>query len=73
MKIYIAVKYMSQQYSGVDFPPSPLKFVQAIIASSQDKYMDVLRFLETQTPVIYAVPPAAELEYSRFVSQHGGD
>ena len=66
MKVFIAVKFVAD-YRGAEFPPSPLKLVQAIIASSQDTYMDVLNCLETQTPLIRAAAPSAQYEYSRFV------
>ena len=66
MKVFVAVKFVAD-YRGAEFPPSPLKFIQAIIASSQDAYMDVLNGLETQTPIIYAPEPSAQYEYSRFV------
>jgi hypothetical protein len=54
-------------YRGVEFPPSPLKLIQAIIASSQDQYMDVLNTLEAQTPVIYSSEVSAQYDYARFV------
>jgi hypothetical protein len=66
MKTYIAVKYVSD-YRGAEFPPSPFKLVQAIIASSQGQYMDVLSALELQTPHIYTVPVSAQYDYARFV------
>jgi hypothetical protein len=66
MKVLIAVKFVAE-YRGAEFPPSPLKLVQAIIASSQDTYMDVLNCLETQTPRIRAAAPSAQYQYSRFV------
>lgn len=66
MRIYIAVKYV-ENYRGIEFPPSPLKLIQAIIASSQDQYIDVLSTLETQGPTIYALEVAAQYEYARFV------
>src|SRR5579859_7641538 len=66
MRIYIAVKYVDT-YRGVEFPPSPLKLIQAIIASSQDHFMDVLNALETQTPIIYALELSAQYDYARFV------
>src|ERR1017187_2891780 len=66
MRIYITVKYVDN-YRGTEFPPSPLKLVQAIIASSQDQYMDVLSTLETQIPIIYASEVAAQYDYARFV------
>src|SRR5262249_24262573 len=66
MKAYLKVRYFDS-YRGAEFPPSPLKLIQAIIASSQSTYMDVLQCLESQTPAIYAVQPAAEYSYSRYV------
>ena len=66
MKTYIAVKYV-QDYRGSEFPPSPLKLIQAIIASSQDQYMDVLGTLELQTPSIYAAALTSQYDYARFV------
>jgi hypothetical protein len=66
MKTYIVVKYVDN-YKGTEFPPSPLKLIQAIIASSQDRYMDVLGTLELQTPSIYASEVAAQYDYARFV------
>jgi len=66
MKIYIAVKYVDN-YRGAEFPPSPLKLIQAIIAATQDQYMDVLNALETQNPTIYASEIAAQYDYARFV------
>jgi hypothetical protein len=66
MKVFIAVKFVAE-YRGAEFPPSPLKLVQAIIACSQDTYMDVLNCLETQTPRISAAEPSAQYEYARFV------
>src|SRR5215469_2241758 len=66
MNVYIAVKYMDG-YRGTEFPPSPLKLIQAIIASSQDRYIDVLSALETQSPSIYASQVSSQYEYARFV------
>jgi hypothetical protein len=66
MRIYITVKYVDN-YRGTEFPPSPLKLVQASIASSQDQYMDVLSTLETQSPNIYASEVSAQYDYARFV------
>ncbi|MFZ0865061.1 MAG: type I-U CRISPR-associated protein Csb2 [Candidatus Sulfotelmatobacter sp.] len=66
MRIYIAVKYV-EDYRGTEFPPSPLKLIQAIIASSQDQYMDVLSTLETQSPTLYALEVTAHYDYARFV------
>jgi hypothetical protein len=66
MKVFIAVKFVDT-YKGAEFPPSPLKLTQAIIASSKDEYMDVLSALEAQTPVIYASEVTAEYDYARFV------
>jgi len=66
MTIYIAVKYVDN-YRGTEFPPSPLKLIQAIIASSQDQYMEVLSALETQTPIIYTSEVSAQYDYARFV------
>jgi hypothetical protein len=66
MKTYIAVKYVDN-YRGIEFPPSPLKLIQAIIASSQDKYMDVLSTLEMQIPIIYTSEVSAQYDYARFV------
>jgi hypothetical protein len=66
MKAFVAVKYISD-YRGVEFPPSPLKLIQAIIASSQDQHMDVLNALETQSPSIYAAEVVAQYDYARFV------
>jgi len=66
MKIYIAVKYVDG-YRGTEFPPSPLKLIQAIIAATQDQYMDVLNALEIQSPTIYASEIAAQYDYARFV------
>jgi hypothetical protein len=66
MKVFIAVKFVAD-YRGAEFPPSPLKLVQAIIASSQDTYMDVLNCLEMQTPHIRVTAPSAQYEYSRYV------
>ncbi len=66
MKMYIAVKYVDD-YRGAEFPPSPLKFIQAIIASTQDQYMDVLKALETQSPTIYACEVSSQYNYARFV------
>jgi CRISPR-associated protein Csb2 len=66
MKVFVAAQFVAE-YRGAEFPPSPLKLVQAIIASSQDTYMDVLNCLETQTPHIRATTLSAQYEYSRFV------
>jgi CRISPR-associated protein Csb2 len=66
MKIYIAVKYVDN-YRGTEFPPSPLKLIQAIIAATQDQYVDVLNALEIQSPTIHASEIAAQYDYARFV------
>jgi len=66
MKIYIAVKYVDN-YRGTEFPPSPLKLIQAIIAATQDKYMDVLNALETQNPTIYSAEVTSQLNYEHYV------
>jgi hypothetical protein len=66
MRVFVAVKFVAE-YRGAEFPPSPLKLVQAIIASSQDTYMEVLNCLEKQTPRISAAEPSAQYEYARFV------
>jgi len=66
MKVYINVRFV-EQYHGVEFPAAPMRFLQAIVASSQDKFMNVLNALEAQTPVIYAVEPRSKYEYSRYV------
>ena len=71
MKIYIAVKYVDN-YRGTEFPPSPLKLIQAIIAATQDQYMDVLNALEIQSPTIYACEIAAQYDYARFVINNDG-
>jgi CRISPR-associated protein Csb2 len=66
MKRYIAVKYVAE-YRGAEYPPSPMKLLQAVIASSQDQYREVLSVLEAQAPAIYAVEPKAIYEYERYV------
>ncbi len=66
MKTYLSVTFFDT-YSGAEFPPSPLKLVQAIIASSQDAYLDVLNAFETQTPRIHVAPFASEYRVERYV------
>jgi hypothetical protein len=66
MRSYISVRYVDN-YRGTEFPPSPLKLIQAIIASSQDQYMEVLSVLEAQTPIIYSSEVSAQYDYARFV------
>src|SRR5258708_30897018 len=66
MKIYIAVKYVDN-YRGTEFPPSPLKLIQAIIEATQDEYMDVLNALEIYIKKKMAYEIAAQYDYERFV------
>ena len=66
MKTFVAVKYVAD-YRGAEYPPAPLKLLQAIIASTKGKHMDVLKCLEAQTPVIHAVKPKAHYEVERYV------
>jgi hypothetical protein len=46
------------EYGGVEYPPSPSRFVQAIIAGTQGdaKFMPLLQHLESIAPRIYATP-----------------
>lgn len=67
MKAFVEVKWVSGEYSGVEFPPAPTRLLQAIVASSVDKYIDLLVYLETTLPVIYASREYAEFSFGTYV------
>jgi hypothetical protein len=51
----------------VEFPPAPSRLLQAIIAATGDRYINLLRHLETQTPVIYASSEFARVDFATYV------
>src|SRR5215831_5135125 len=63
------------EYGGLEYPPSPSRFVQAIIAGTQGdaKYMPLLRHMETVVPRIYAVPAVAFYSYETYVPKNSWD
>jgi CRISPR-associated protein Csb2 len=67
MKTFIEVKWVAGEYSGVEFPPAPTRLLQAIVASSVDKYIDLLVHLETKLPVIYASREYSEFAFGTYV------
>jgi CRISPR-associated protein Csb2 len=67
MKTYIDVDFVASEYGGVEFPPSPTRLLQAIVAGSAEAYAGVLRLLEVQTPVIYATRDYTCLNYATYV------
>ena len=67
MKAFIEVKWVGGDYSGVEFPPAPTRLLQAIVASSLDKHIDLLHHLETKLPVIYATGEYAEINFGTYV------
>jgi CRISPR-associated protein Csb2 len=67
MKAFIEVNWVSGEYGGVEFPPAPTRLLQAIVASSVDKHIDLLRHLETKLPVIYATKEYAQVNFSTYV------
>jgi CRISPR-associated protein Csb2 len=67
MKTYIDVNFVAGEYGGVEFPPSPTRLLQAIVAGSAETYAALLRLLELQTPVIYASRDYTRLDYATYV------
>jgi hypothetical protein len=67
MKAFIEVKWAGGGYSGVEFPPAPTRLLQAIVASSVNKYIDLLLHLETKLPVIYASREYSEITFGTYV------
>src|SRR5437868_5781542 len=65
----------SGEYGGVEFPPSPSRFVQAIIAGTQgdQNYLPLLRYLETVAPRIYATREFASYTYQTYVPKNSWD
>jgi CRISPR-associated protein Csb2 len=65
----------SGEYGGVEYPPSPSRFVQAIIAGTQGdgRYMPLLRHLEIVTPRVYASPDFAQYSYETYVPRNSWD
>lgn len=67
MKAYIDVNFVAGEYGGVEFPPSPTRLLQAIVAGSIETYVGLLRLLEVQTPIIYASRDYTRLDYATYV------
>src|SRR5258708_26066016 len=67
MKAHIDVRFVGGEYGGVEFPPAPSRLLQAMIAATGDGYIDLLRHLETQTPVIFASSEFARLDFATYV------
>ena len=65
MKAYIDVRFVAGEYGGVEFPPAPSRLLQAVIAATRDYYINLLRHLETQTPVIYASSDFARADFAK--------
>jgi hypothetical protein len=67
MKAFIEVNWVGGEYGGVEFPSAPTRLLQAIVASSVDKYIDLLRHLETRLPIIYATREYAQVGFATYV------
>lgn len=67
MKAHIDVRFVAGEYGGVEFPPAPSRLLQAVIAATGDGYINLLRHLETQTPVIFASSEFARLDFATYV------
>jgi CRISPR-associated protein Csb2 len=63
------------EYGGLEYPPSPSRFMQAIISGTQgnEKYIPLLRHMETVVPCIYAVPADASYSYETYVPKNSWD
>lgn len=63
------------EYGGIEFPPSPSRFVQAIVAgtSGDERYLPLLRHLETVAPAIYAASKFSEYGYETYVPKNSWD
>src|SRR5438128_1347278 len=76
--MFASVTFISDdcgEYGGVEFPPSPSRFVQAIVAGTQgdEKYMPLLRHLETAAPNIFATRDFSSYKYSTYVPKNSWD
>jgi CRISPR-associated protein Csb2 len=67
MRAYIDVRFVAGEYGGVEFPPAPSRLLQAVIAATGDCYINLLRHLETQIPVIFASSDFARLDFATYV------
>jgi CRISPR-associated protein Csb2 len=67
MKTFIDVRFIAGEYGGVEFPPAPTRLLQAVIAATGNRYVTLLRHLETQAPVIYASSDFAVVEFATYV------
>jgi CRISPR-associated protein Csb2 len=67
MRAYIDVRFVAGEYGGVEFPPAPSRLLQAVIAATGDCYINLLRHLEIQTPVIYASSEFARVDFETYV------
>ena len=76
--MFASVTFISDdygEYGGVEYPPSPSRFVQAIIAGTQgdSKYMPLLRYLELVRPRIFATPQFTSYRYETYVPKNSWD
>lgn len=76
--MFAAIEFINDdggEYGGIEFPPSPSRFVQAIIAGTQgdEKYMPLLRYLETVAPHIYATRDFSSYGYETYVPKNSWD
>ena len=67
MKVYIDVRFVTGEYGGVEFPPAPSRLLQSVIAATRDRYITLLRHLETEIPVIYANSDIARVNFETYV------
>jgi CRISPR-associated protein Csb2 len=70
--VYVGISFICDkngEYSGREWPPSPSRFLQAIVAGTQgdEKYLGLLRYLETVVPTIYASNNFTEYSYETYV------
>lgn len=66
MRAFIEVEWL-ESYGGAEYPPAPTRLLQAIIAATVDRHVELLKHLETRVPVIYATKDPAILEFAKFV------
>lgn len=76
--MFASVRFINDEggeYGGLEFPPSPSRFLQAIVAGTQgnEKYLALLRHLESVTPTIYAVREFVKYEYETYVPKNSWD
>ena len=67
METFLGFKYVDG-YRGMEFPPSPTRMLQAIIAGTRgdQKYLPLLHHLETKVPAIFATAAFGEVRTDNY-------